>query len=224
MNITNKDKTTFGWTCNTHRKITVKIASQINGIKKYKYVLGDFVQKPDFDELGPMGNRHFYFGHIPKSYLDYTGHNNALSYYKKHVKQMLEASKNKDKNTLIENAGRALHFLQDMSMPLHTKRTSFIKKVWDFANHITFENFVEFRRRDYFNHKKRFNKCLDNYEPQEENFIKLFINSFSLTKKITPPTQKNSSMLWEDIGRTSFKQTMDSTREFLLLFANLKKH
>lgn len=136
---------TFGWTQSTHRKL-VKFAvgnvrreiseSNIETLKK-------FVVMPDLDETGIFSNKHFYF---PKrhnldavSFLDYDGKHNAKAAFGQHIEESILAMENKDKQTAFESFGRALHFLQDMCMPLHTDRRNILGKAKNSKRHIGYE-------------------------------------------------------------------------------------
>ena len=52
----------FGWNGYTHKRMVETAIKDMPQFDQYKDVLGDYVQRPDIDDIGFMANKHFYFG------------------------------------------------------------------------------------------------------------------------------------------------------------------
>lgn len=63
MNINpNRNNLNFGWSCHTHKVIMDTAIQDMPQFAKYKEKLEHFVQQPDYDDIGFLANKHFYFG------------------------------------------------------------------------------------------------------------------------------------------------------------------
>lgn len=63
MNINpNRNNVNFGWSCHTHKVIMDTAIKDMPQFAKYKEKLEHFVQQPDYDDVGFLANKHFYFG------------------------------------------------------------------------------------------------------------------------------------------------------------------
>ena len=109
----------FGLNSNTHRKITQKlIEEEYPKLQKYIPILKTAVEKPDFDELGFHSNTHFYYpfeSYIKprESFFDFDGLHNARAKYNEHIDKFFAASKYFRFGEMMEEAGRAKHFLDE---------------------------------------------------------------------------------------------------------------
>ena len=64
MNINpNRNNVNFGWSCHTHKVIMETAIKDMPQFAKYKEKLEHFVQQPDYDDVGFLANKHFYFGY-----------------------------------------------------------------------------------------------------------------------------------------------------------------
>ena len=201
----------FKFFYNIYKKVkgdTVNLANPSSTPSKTFFeLLKESTQKPDFDERGLFGNWHFFSPTINKSYLDFNGKNNALYHYKMHVSNMLSAISEKNIEQVMEHAGRALHFLQDGTQPMHSKGCTFFNTFTCFKTHRSFEKFLEKCQDKFFKSNK--------YKPSHfDTFEDLYMNNVALSQKSELPTSKNKYD-WESIGETGVRQAMDSTRDFL---------
>lgn len=203
----------FGWTCKTHRKITEFALEDFPKLLPAKKMFQDFVQRPDFDELGTLGNWHFYSKSTKSSFVDFNKKSNALARYNEHVKELKEAAKDKNSPLFFEHAARALHFLQDMTQPHHTNKGLLFNKIFELRTHLRFEKFVQTRQYDYFEEYVR-------TTPQNSTFEQIFSNNVHSSLKNAVPFNKNSN-IWNDIGQNRFNRAVDSTREFMTQLSEL---
>ena len=221
---------------------------------KYKDKLEYFVQQPDYDDIGFLANKHFYFGEKDKpqedaffklsydnnpkddeekdikterqgsngllgvfskimnknavSYMDYNGENNAKSAYLEHIDKVDNAIEDEDIDATIENAGRACHFLQDISQPQHIEETTTIGKAIDLKIHTDFEDYAE-------KHVSEFAKDFKFDNSTQRHNLQLFQDTFSQTKDIGKITRKNEPN-WDEITKKQFNTAVQATKEFLL--------
>lgn len=220
MRIENRNKTNFGWCLKTHKIMAEHALEECSLLKPYKKIVKTFVELPDYDELGQLGNWHFYSTHNHRSYLDYNGKNNALERYKFHIMTMYEDFKSGKIEEAIKHASRALHFGQDMSQPHHTQKGLFYNKIMNVATHVRFEETVKKAEKVYIqdylkNHFIKDKITETNVDKLSQlDFVDLFLDSVKLSQKNEIPTKKNASEKWYQIGQTGFNQAMDFTRAF----------
>lgn len=220
----NNSAQSFGLKAQTHYFLTQKTAQTSGifsdeGLKKFLY----FVQRPDFDETGLIifgkktCNNHFFYPEQtlrPRlSHLDFDGQHNAFSRYINHILSLFSAKKS-DIDNQIENAARAKHFLDDMSVGFHVERGTFLKKYKDEKLHKEFETYI-LENQDTFVKK---------YTPSElpknsRSFKELFMNTVKTSLKNELPTETNKKD-WERIAQKTVNLNIDSSKEFF----NLLKH
>lgn len=212
MDISVKDRTSFGLKFYTHRRISDYCIKDFPSLHEFKRDLGLNVQIPDFDELGRPHkkfqniNSHFYFPETGKSYLDFSGQDNALAFYKRHITEMEKAKDANDIKGYLCQAGRALHFLHDMGVPHHTRRGSILTKLLEWRSHSKFEESVDINLRDIFRNY-RVNTIV------EQNYEDLFFKNVQASSMLELPTMKNKYK-WIYIGEDSVNAIIDSTRLF----------
>lgn len=212
MKISSTDnRTNFGWRYPTHKKITSQVVEELPKLKKYKDIIVEFVQKPDFDERGFKGNNHFYFTpsmmHPRESFLDLTGRNNAASKFSEHVFYFEELI-NKDKNEAFEHAGRALHFLQDVTQPQHTERGTVFQKWIDLEMHKQFEKFAS-RNENFLICSAKPVK----FELEPDNIMDLFDEAVFHSENGRQVRNDNAKE-WIDIAQSGISNALQATKEF----------
>ena len=216
MEIRSDNKINFGWTCKTHKKITQYALQEFPLLKQYRKTFKEFVQKPDYDELGFFGNWHFYSTQNKKSFMDFNGKNNAFARYELHIAGIYAAIKDHNRDLLFEHAGRALHFLQDMTQPQHVQKGVFFNKVMDCSVHVKFEKFVKKRQEKFF--KKYMQKI--KMPVAIRDFETLFLSNVKFSSESKLPIEKNKYE-WNKIGKKGFNKAVDSTREFMAKLTEL---
>lgn len=203
----------FGWFYGTHKRVTRFALKKIPNLKQHQDQLEQFAQRPDFDEKGLFNNWHFYSPAQEKSFFDFDKKENAFAKYMGHVKTMLEGVKTNNISSYIEHAGRALHYLQDMTQPLHTQKGFVFNKILGLKLHMDFERFVKKNQEDCFG------KYIDTPFP-DKSFEDIFMDNVSFSIKSQLPTSKNR-YAWEYIGRDGINQAIRSTKNFLEKLSNL---
>ncbi len=206
-------QTNFGWSYKTHQKITEMLVEKSPKLRDYKALLSKSVIMPDFDERGFEGNNHFYYPPMlfrpRESFLDFFGNNNALAQYTKHVVNFSDFV-NWDREEAISHAGRALHFLQDVTQPQHVERGTVLKKWRDFDTHKNFEAYALKNEDRFINNAEKASVDLNN----SQDFFDLFYKAISLTESIQVPNKSNSK-LWGDIAQEGLSNAIAVTKAFL---------
>lgn len=209
MYINKSDNTHFGWFDKTHRFAIGKVIKELPDLQKYEEILKEFVVRPDYNELGYWGNWHFYYPKTEGSFLDINRQNNAFVRYRLHVEKMLEAISEEDRMyKVMKHAGKALHFLQDMTQPHHTQEGFFFNKVLNVNTHLGFEKLVNEMRKPFL-------KGHIIAPPISQSFEDIFMGNVNFSSKIGIPTDANRTNDWEHTGKEGLKQAVDSTWAFL---------
>lgn len=204
----------FGFRYNTHRKIAeTVIQNEFPKLEKYMPAIREFVQRPDFDELGLKSNTHFYYPFTSylkprSSFLDFDWGHNARARYNKHIDLMFKEHELGRFEDMAEQAARAKHFLDDMSVGLHVKRGNFIDKWKEMPLHKAFEDFIQ-RHEDEFIAKS----SKSSIQFKNQSFDDIFMSVVNNTKDSEIPTKENISR-WPVIAQGSINSVMDSSRVF----------
>lgn len=199
----------FGWYYPMHSKILKNAAKNTTISEKAHAILLKSVQRPDLEEFFLFGQKHFYYPNDKiKSYLDYTGTHNARHLYKTHMRRALKAFRNGDFEIGAEQAGRALHYLQDMTQPNHIDSGSIIKKAKEaIVPHHKFEMDTYDKQNEFY----------DKYTPIEimaNSFNDLFNKTVNLSQKNQIP-RRNNIENWNNITQNGVDLAISSTRKFL---------
>ena len=204
----------FGLNYNTHRKITQKLINEeYPKLQKYVSILKSSVEAPDFDELGVYCNTHFYFPvesyfRPRESFLDLDGEHNARSKFNTHIINFHEALKNFKFEKMLDQAGRAKHFLDDVCVGLHVQRGNAFRKWRDVPMHRDFETFI-YENEDYFikNAKKSPVKF------KTGDFDDIFMSVVSYSQHSEFPNNANKNR-WNEIAQNTINVVLDSSRVF----------
>lgn len=205
----------FGFNYSTHRKIAQKlIEEEYPKLQKYAPIIKHSVINPDFDELGFHSNSHFYYPEknllrFRESFFDFDGLHNARAKYNEHIDKFFAASKYCRFSEMAEEAGRAKHFLDDMSVGLHVQRGNIFQKWRDREMHKRFEDYI-YDNEDVFiaNSKK---------SPVEfitDDFDDIFMSVVDYSKNSEFPNNHNQQR-WQVIAQNSVNAAMDASRVFL---------
>lgn len=215
MKINSINQATFGWKDVTHKKITETALKERTELKPYESDLAKFAQQPDFDETGFYSNLHFYYPFAQqKSFYDPSGKDNAYGRYTYHADKMKKAINDKDPTAACEHAGRALHFLQDVSEQHHSHAGSMSEKATEQKVHIEFENFVQ-------NNQEKMFPLLKPQNPQKyDDFDDLFIKTANYSATSDFATEENKNK-WDDIAKDGLSNSLVTTKMFLDKFNSL---
>lgn len=220
MNIqkTQNNNVSFGFNFNTHRKITQRIIErEFPELGKYAPELKAAVIKPDFKEIGLSGNNHFYYPvksllKPRESFLDFDGSHNARAKFNKHIDKFFDALNDSAFPRMLDEVGRAKHYLDDVCVGLHVQRGNFLSKLQEMGMHKAFENFI-YRNEDKFIE----NSQKTNIEFGNENFDDIFMSVVNYMNKSQIPNSKNV-VSWAQIAQNSINIAMDASRVFFSKF------
>ena len=188
-----------------------------NLVKKFVNELADSSMLPDLlnSETGFLTNRHFYFkpdskGRGRKSFGFSTNENNAFNAYLTHINRMFQHKQNAV--DVSREAGMAIHFLQDMTVPLHTRKQSFLGKVVDFFMHKNFETGILVNQEKLAqNYTPGFKKLEKSLGEKHNNHFDLFLSNVDFSSKKNLQINRNNKKEWARIQQTIFNRAVDST-------------
>ena len=194
----------FGFNYSTHRKIAQKlIEEEYPKLQKYAPIIKHSVINPDFDELGFHSNSHFYYPEkkllrFRESFFDFDGMHNARAKYNEHIDKFFAASKYCRFSEMAEEAGRAKHFLDDMSVGLHVQRGNIFQKWRDREMHKRFEDYI-----------------YDNEDTFIANSKKSPVEFITDDLKNSEFPNNHNQQRWQVIAQNSVNAAMDASRVFL---------
>ena len=205
----------FGFNYNTHRKIAQKlIEEEYPRLQKYVPIIKMAVEKPDFDELGFHSNTHFYYPvksmYRPReSFFDFDGLHNARAKYHQHIAKFFAASKYSRFSEMAEEAGRAKHFLDDMSVGLHVQRGNIFQKWRDQKMHKRFEDYIYDNEDTFIANSKK-----SPVDFKTDDFDDVFVSDVNYSKNSEFPNNNNQER-WQIIAQNTVNVAMDASRVFL---------
>lgn len=208
------NNTTFGLNTYTHSKIAKKLVEEeYPKLQKYIPILKYAVEKPDFDELGFHSNTHFYYPvesslKFRESFFDFDGLHNARAKYNEHIDNFFAASKYFRFGDMMDEAGRAKHFLDDMSVGLHVQRGNIYAKWRDQKMHHDFETYI-YDNQDYLINNAK--KSPVNFKT--DDFDDIFMSVVDYTKKTNFPNNDNKNN-WPEIAQNTINIAIDASRAF----------
>lgn len=205
----------FGWQSDTHKKVVEIALKDYPGLQPYESLLEDAVQKPDVNEKGFQYNKHFYFMSKNKSFMDFNGKNNAYNSYMSHVTSMQDCIEKGDKDKAIEHAGRAIHFLQDVSQPQHTQWKNIFKKASERSVHEEFETFALDNQEKFID-----SLSLSPEEKSPDNFSDLFTKTANCSANGESASRENKNN-WNNIAQDGINNAFSVTKEFINKFNSL---
>lgn len=201
----------FGWNRTTHLEMTMLALKDTKMSDVMKRQLARYSQIPDFDkaEIGYRNNTHFYFVNSKKkSFGKNNSRNNAFNQFKEHVTAALVT---KDDNVFIKQAGYAMHYLQDMSVPLHTEKGGIFHKIIKYKLHSNFE------RKTKYGALSNMRKLIENYKHENINFttfLDLFKNTAIFSQNPNLKVSCFNKKKWYSIQQECFNMGVNTTREF----------
>ncbi len=209
MDVNAIGKTSFGWNRTTHLEMTMLALKDIDMEPKDKRQLARFCQMPDSmkSELGFYHNTHFFFPDSKKSSFGFNDSENAYDRFNRHV---IDAVEPLDRDDFLRNTGYALHYLQDVSMPMHTEAGGIFQKMRDFYLHKNFEAGKKFGATPHLEELKA------GYTPhriETRSVRKIFLDTarYSSQFKVSRFNKKD----WLKIQQDCFNYGVDATRAFV---------
>lgn len=206
------NQSTFKWNVITHAGMTLEAVKNSKISQEERNVLAKLVTLPDFivNERGYHNNTHFFF---PNSKNKSFGkgcntYNNALERYKEHLQMALTVN---DKPNFLKHAGFAIHYLQDVSMPMHTEPGGLLQKITRYNIH------KEFETGKKYGATPALKKLLAGYMPENleyNSLIDLFVSTAEFSQRPEFKVKKYNKSDWFNIQQRCFNRGVDATREF----------
>ena len=214
MNINKTSRQNFGWSCKTHYLLTRNIAESIPQLRKYAFTLAISSATPDIKlsqtSLG-YNMAHYFDG---KNFVEYDMiPNNASDFYFDNLTKALHYFDDGIPIIGMIKAGNALHFLQDVAVPMHTNPDCF--SVIKTLQHIQYErrakkfliNNEELITQNLTDTTKSFKDCfMDTYNKSSQ-----MENPFSISSK-----NRNASI------QESLSNACENTYNFLKQLAKIQ--
>lgn len=198
-----------------------KKSAQSNELQaKFRQEIADASMLPDLlkTETGFHTNRHFYFPPTPQkqriSFGPNEDKNNARFAFEKHITNALIPFSDQ-KHLIPKETGMALHFLQDMAVPMHTRRQGVYGKAVDFLMHRKFElNMLENQEKLLKNYKPGFidmSKEIGNNPVTHSVHTDTFLANCRFSTQPDLQVRRSNKKDWEQIQQSIFNRAVDST-------------
>ena len=194
-----------------NKNTTEVIKQGIN--EKFEQRISESAMLPDLlkSERGFFTNRHFYFSNKPfdreNSFGFNTEDNNAFSAFFEHCRN---ANPQKTDKSLPVEIGMMLHYLQDMTVPMHTRQQSLLGKALDCRMHKDFENQI-FEHQDELikNYKPNFTEL--SKDMNENIYYKIFRSNCDFSQRPEIQVKRTNKEEWNNIQQEIFNRAIDST-------------
>ena len=185
-------------------------------------------------EIGFGTNSHFYFppeGRFKsQSFGLHHKENNALVSFLKHISNAFEMEKSPD---LPQELGMALHFIQDVTVPMHTQRANIkifknspvLGKIVDFMMHAKFENNRNIGM--VARHKELLKSYTPGYEklrnslPENYTLRDIFMSNVQFSTQPELQIARTNKAEWNQIQQKIFDRAVDSTVLVLEKYAQM---
>ena len=221
MNIVNPtQQPNFKWNRTTHLEMTMLALEKSNLNNKTKRQIARYSQMPDLTskERGFHCNSHFFFPLKTKKSFGFgaNNYNNALAMYKEHFQSAMLAKTEKE---LLKHIGYALHFLQDVSMPLHTESGGFLHKAFNFFKHRNFE------KGKVYGATNNLKILKENYQPENirhSSIVDLFYETAIFSQQPEFKVYNTNKSNWINIQKACFNKGTNATRIFVEKILNCK--
>ena len=213
MKINSTNNQNFGWNIKAHYEITNGIADKIPNLRKYAKILATASYLPDLKPSQTSAlyeKAHTYYG---KDFCAYDlVPQNASDYYFDSLSKAISLLRSGDNLAAMNNAGNALHFLQDMALPLHTKEEC--QGLLKLPFHIKYENLATDN-----NMIKGIADRLN--DVKNENFQDCFLDAYKKSSSKENPYGLTIEGLNSSI-RESVENACEHTFQFLKRLSGLK--
>ena len=204
----------FGWLPKTHSYITKSAINKIPELLPYKKYLqmGSVIPDIRLSQTSLLGSEaHYWYG---KDFNCYdTVPKNAADFYCVLLSKAFEYLAQGHKKLAMYKAGETLHFLQDMAVPMHTK-----KECHGFLNIFKHLNYERLANKN-FDLIDNLSLATQNSEP--ENIYKLFIDAHKKSSSMKNPFDKDVNM--KDLIKTTLTNAYVASYKFLKRFSDISK-
>lgn len=213
MKIQSTDQTTFKWNTITHIGMTLQAVKNSKLSPDEQRQLVKYAIMPDFlkSEAGYSHNTHFYFpyGRNKSFGAGANTKNNALERFKVHFQKALSTHEKED---FLKHTGFAVHYLEDVTMPMHTEPGCLMQKIRDFYLHQNFEIGTKYGATPAIKTlMKGFKSQAINYN----SLVDLFTSAAEFSQKPEFQVSRFNKQNWRKIQQKCFNYGVNATREFL---------
>ena len=213
MKISNiNSNNSFGFTPKTHAFITNVALRNFPELQQHSRLITSGCESPDIilTQSGVGNYSHNFFG--PNS--DIT-RKDALSIYLEHVNEAINQLKNANSKYALYRAGNALHYLQDVSSPLHTKKET--ANFLYFIPHALYERKIP---KQHFNLMR--NAIKNNPEVKSIYYLDNFIETAEKSQKMPNPLLQKNKNLSQKTMEESIALAYSSTNSFFKFLEDLR--
>lgn len=199
--ITQNNNLTFGWNPVTHIAITKKAANKINQLngQNIQFNVGHLAEASILPDKVHKDTPHF-------ADIDNLKGENGYTMFENFHKKAVESFKWDDKKGFEENAGKALHYLQDIMNPYHVIKRKQIKE--EGLNHLKFEEYADHLQKGVLEENKLENQKTD------LNFTDFLKKKMKETKEQKLKLEKNQTNHKKAI-KTSLRKAYNVSIEYL---------
>lgn len=202
----------FGWNKTTHLEMTMLALkdSKIDNITRRQ--IARYSQMPDFDTLehGFHNNTHFFYPYSKKKSFGLNSEKfNAFNQFKEHF---LAAMQINNQEQILKHIGYAMHYLQDMTVPMHTEQGGFLSKILRYKVHKNFE------RGEKYGASANTSTLIQNYEYEKLETVSpidLFKETAEFSQNPKFRVKNSNKKDWLKIQQACFNRGVNVTREFL---------
>lgn len=209
--INNNNNLTFGWGGRTHKALVKKaigsIEEPLHSLIQPKTIKKNINWPDDFENQfipgGKFKTAHYYDPKKPVKSLD------AWDMFQDHAKKAFVAIKEKKDKKFNKEIARAIHYIQDMSVPVHTRTNNIL------ITHGSYEVFADTESK----------AILDKTTPVisgglNHSFVKVAKNNLlkdakksrALYKKVASKKTED----WHQVAKETLPDALNSTTEFLI--------
>lgn len=212
----NKNNTpSFGWHIKTHAHLTKCAIDRLYELKKYENYIKIGAQMPDISmrQTSAFGDMaHSFFG---KDFVtNTTSPQNASDFYFDNIGKAMERFNSGFNRAGMYYAGNALHFLQDMAVPLHTKPEC--QSIFKLPIHVKYEGIAK-------NNPEIIDIVASNTQNlSRDGFYQIFIDAYKKSSQMDNPYRIACSE-WEISVKQSLDNAYFSTFKFLNRLADYVK-
>ena len=210
----------FGWLAKTHSAITKRAIDKIPELLPYRRLIQTGSVVPDISpyKTSLLGSKaHIYDG---SGYFSYDiVPQNASDFYCECITNALSELNFGNKKVAMYRFGEALHFLQDMAVPMHTKKEC--QSPLKIFKHIKYESLAG-KHHELIDDMIKKQKTIS-----DTNFQNLFLDTYKKSSSMQNPFEKNQKDRWLESIEYAYSNAFDASCKFLKkisILANATQH
>ena len=213
MQINNKiSSNNFGWHIKTHAQVTEKALSNFPKLLPYKkyFTIGSQIPDISLQQTSALDKvAHNFYGD-PDEALSM----DALEFFQKLYGDTLFFLSSEINGYAAFKGGQALHFLQDMGVPLHTQKK--YQSPFRIFSHIKYEGVA--RKHPEYIDSLVLDRSKLTPQPSSISYTDRFFDAYEKSAKMPHPFDKENRGNWDKSVKEALENTYHSTCEFLANF------